>query len=107
MQSYLFRPFLPQYFWKCVCVEIGDMHTNIPGITISFTSIPDDLWFCVVQDGIVKLKWDETSPLVYTASLDGVVRMWDARSGKEETRWTGHSAAILDFDITACVLLLH
>ncbi|XP_046555991.1 LOW QUALITY PROTEIN: angio-associated migratory cell protein-like [Haliotis rubra] len=55
---------------------------------------------CVHGDGIVKLKWDETSPLVYTASLDGVVSMWDARSGKEETRWTGHSAAILDFDIT-------
>lgn len=55
---------------------------------------------CQHTGGVVKLKWDTTSPLVYTACLDGVVRMWDARNGKCCSEWSGHQDALLDFDIS-------
>lgn len=55
---------------------------------------------CPHQAGIVKLRWDTSSPLVYTASLDGIIRLWDARNGQCVTQWTGHQDAILDFDIS-------
>ena len=56
--------------------------------------------YLIFQAGIVKLKWDYISPLVYTACLDGVIRLWDARNGQCVTQWAGHQDAILDFDIS-------
>lgn len=50
-----------------------------------------------LQSGIVQLLWEESSPVVYTCSLDGAVRLWDARSGKLISEYRGHSAEILDF----------
>ncbi|KAK6166332.1 hypothetical protein SNE40_023054 [Patella caerulea] len=55
---------------------------------------------CKHEVGIVKLKWDSISPLIYTASLDGIIRLWDARSSAMVSQWTGHQAEILDFDIS-------
>ena len=46
------------------------------------------------------MKWDMEAPLVYTACLDGVVRMWDARNGKCCAEWSGHQDALLDFDVS-------
>lgn len=40
--------------------------------------------------GVVKLIWHDTAPLVYTACTDGVVRLWDARSGEMLQALTGH-----------------
>lgn len=51
---------------------------------------------CQHEAGIVKLVWDRVSPLVYTAGLDGALRLWDARSGKLASQWTGHEGEILD-----------
>ena len=48
----------------------------------------------------MKLQWDKLSPLVYTSCLDGVVRLWDSRNGQVASKWTGHSDAILDFEIS-------
>lgn len=53
----------------------------------------------VPQSGIVQLLWEESSAVVYTCSLDGAVRLWDARSGKMISEYRGHSAEILDFAI--------
>lgn len=51
------------------------------------------------QSGIVQLLWEESSAVVYTCSLDGAVRLWDARSGKMISEYRGHSAEILDFAV--------
>lgn len=53
----------------------------------------------VLQSGIVQLLWEENSAVVYTCSLDGAVRLWDARSGKMISEYRGHSAEILDFTV--------
>ncbi|XP_020660567.3 angio-associated migratory cell protein [Pogona vitticeps] len=52
---------------------------------------------CQHESGIVQLLWEESSPVVYTCSLDGAVSLWDARSGKLISEYRGHSAEILDF----------
>ncbi|KAI6065198.1 Angio-associated migratory cell protein [Aix galericulata] len=54
---------------------------------------------CQHESGIVQLLWEESSAVVYTCSLDGAVRLWDARSGKLISEYRGHSAEILDFAI--------
>jgi WD40 repeat protein len=35
-------------------------------------------------------------------TLDGTLKMWDARSGKCEGEWTGHRGDILDLDLARC-----
>ncbi|XP_062588263.1 angio-associated migratory cell protein-like isoform X2 [Saccostrea cucullata] len=55
---------------------------------------------CEHIGGVVKVKWDTASPLVYTACLDGVIRLWDARNGKCSSEWVGHQDALLDFDLS-------
>lgn len=54
---------------------------------------------CQHETGIVKVLWEENSPLVYSCSMDGTVRLWDARSGKLLNKYSGHTAEILDFTI--------
>lgn len=54
---------------------------------------------CQHESGIVQLLWEESSAVVYTCSLDGAVRLWDARSGKMICEYRGHSAEILDFAV--------
>lgn len=34
------------------------------------------------QQGVVKTIWHEENPIVYSASLDGSVKVWDGRSGE-------------------------
>lgn len=52
---------------------------------------------CQHESGIVQLLWEQNSPVVYTCSLDGAVRLWDSRSGKMISEYCGHTAEILDF----------
>ncbi|KAK2144731.1 hypothetical protein LSH36_735g01024 [Paralvinella palmiformis] len=54
---------------------------------------------CKHDSGIVKLSWHECQPLVYTCTLEGVVHLWDARTGDEERHWMGHEASILDMQV--------
>uniref|UniRef100_A0A4W5NG42 Angio-associated migratory cell protein n=1 Tax=Hucho hucho TaxID=62062 RepID=A0A4W5NG42_9TELE len=54
---------------------------------------------CQHQAGIVHLQWEESSSVVSTCSLDGAVRLWDARSGTMVSEYRGHQAEILDFTL--------
>jgi len=49
----------------------------------------------IVNAGITRLEWHPSQPLVYACALDGLVRMWDARSGSLTRVWTGHRNSIL------------
>ncbi|MBN3321465.1 AAMP protein, partial [Atractosteus spatula] len=55
---------------------------------------------CQHEAGIVHLHWEESSSLVSTCSLDGAVRIWDARSGNMVSEYHGHTAEILDFTLS-------
>ncbi|KAL3855153.1 hypothetical protein ACJMK2_014377 [Sinanodonta woodiana] len=55
---------------------------------------------CKHEGGIVKLSWARESPLVYSISLDKVIRLWDIRNGQPVASWTGHRDSILDFAIS-------
>ena len=52
------------------------------------------------QAGIVRLRWDVESPMIFTVGLDGVVKLWDSRSSERVSSWTGHQGEILDFAIS-------
>lgn len=55
---------------------------------------------CDSQAGVVKAIWHPTSPLVFSCCLDGLVRLWDTRSGKLEKQWSLHRKGILDMAIS-------
>ena len=58
----------------------------------------------------MKIRWCHSAPLLYTACLDGVVRLWDARNGSVVSSWEGHNSQLLDLDTTrlvATALLWH
>lgn len=51
--------------------------------------------------GVVKLVWHpKHSHLLFSAGLDGVVRLIDSRSGTLVREYTGHTANILDIAIS-------
>ncbi|GAA6071693.1 angio-associated migratory cell protein isoform X1 [Tachysurus ichikawai] len=54
---------------------------------------------CKHEVGIVHLQWEQTSAVVATCNLGGVVTLWDARSGKMVAEYRGHTAEILDFKL--------
>ena len=56
------------------------------------------------QGGVVRLHCSASSPLVYSGCLDGVVRVWDVRSGECVQQWHGHSDHILDITVARYVL---
>ena len=58
------------------------------------------------QEGVSKLKWSTSSTMLYTACLDGITRVWDARSGVSKAVLTGHgrNSCVLDFDVTRWAL---
>lgn len=50
--------------------------------------------------GITRLKWHPTLPLIFTATTDGIIRLWDARTGQCLITLTGgHSDIINDLDV--------
>jgi ribosome assembly protein SQT1 len=54
---------------------------------------------CMHQGSVVSLKWLESSPVVCTAALDCVVRLWDARSGSCLQELTGHTDLVTSLDM--------
>ncbi|XP_066520983.1 angio-associated migratory cell protein [Hoplias malabaricus] len=54
---------------------------------------------CKHEVGIVHLQWEESSAVVATCNLGGVLTLWDARSGSMVSEYRGHSAEILDFTL--------
>jgi len=51
-------------------------------------------------DGIVKLVCLPSRPnLIFTCSLDTILRVWDARTGNLVRTFEGHSNQLLDFDM--------
>ncbi|XP_076458648.1 angio-associated migratory cell protein-like [Babylonia areolata] len=71
-------------------VEIWDLPTSVVRHTIQH------------PEGVSKLKWASSAPLLFTGCLDGITRLWDARSGKNKAELSGHTrnSCILDFDVT-------
>lgn len=56
------------------------------------------------DSGITKLMWDPKSPFLYTAGLDGVIRVIDARSCTIEKNLGRHKSEILDMFVTRYVV---
>ena len=52
--------------------------------------------FFFLQSGIVKIMWSRSTALLYSASLDGLIHLWDGRTAKKERTWSGHTDSILD-----------
>ncbi|KAH7436532.1 hypothetical protein KP509_05G024600 [Ceratopteris richardii] len=48
----------------------------------------------------VKLLWCHTSGLIFTACLDGKLRLWDARTGGCERVYHGHEDGVLDLALS-------
>ncbi|CAG2102511.1 unnamed protein product [Medioppia subpectinata] len=70
-------------------VDIWDMSTQIKRHS------------CKHESGISKLLWDHNSPhVLYTAGLDGVLNVYDTRSGEQIGAKRGHSNHILDLTIS-------
>ncbi|XP_046859614.1 angio-associated migratory cell protein-like [Xenia sp. Carnegie-2017] len=59
---------------------------------------------CEHPAGVTKILCE--GGMIFSACLDGILRLWDARSGNCEREWHGHSAPILDMAysrLDACV----
>lgn len=54
---------------------------------------------CVHGGGVVALAWHSTLPLVATAALDNVVRVWDARNGALLLELTGHNDLVTSIEM--------
>lgn len=51
---------------------------------------------CQHPAGITKVLWHPNQPIVYTSSVEGLVYVWDARSGQLLKKFGGHTDTILD-----------
>lgn len=54
---------------------------------------------CMHGGGVVALVWHSTLPLVATAALDNVVRVWDARNGALLLELTGHNDLVTSIEM--------
>ncbi|EQC26391.1 hypothetical protein SDRG_15736 [Saprolegnia diclina VS20] len=54
---------------------------------------------CRHEAGVIKLMWHPTEPFVYTCTVDGMIHVWDARSGQLQRSLSGHQEMILDMDL--------
>eukprot|EP00045_Choanoeca_perplexa_P015033 m.181610 g.181610 ORF g.181610 m.181610 type:complete len:423 (+) comp16872_c1_seq4:162-1430(+) len=55
---------------------------------------------CHHEAAIVKLRWHQTLPLLYSCSIDGTVSVWDGRTGQLLHQCVGHRNHVLDFVIS-------
>lgn len=56
------------------------------------------------ESGVSKLVWKGTSPFLFSAGLDGIIRCYDARTGQGVKQFWGHSEDILDLWISKSVV---
>ena len=54
---------------------------------------------CLHGGSVVALVWHSSLPLVCTAALDNVVRIWDARNGALLQELTGHNELVTSIDM--------
>lgn len=56
---------------------------------------------CICSHGgsVVSLKWHKVLPIIYTASLDAVIRVWDARAGNLLLNLTGHNEIVTSLEL--------
>jgi ribosome assembly protein SQT1 len=50
-------------------------------------------------DGVIRLRWHPTAPLLHTLATDGTLSVWDARSGETVRSFTGHANMPVDLDL--------
>ena len=55
----------------------------------------------VKEGGITRLQWHPTLPLVFTASSNGFIRIWEARNGNLVSALTGKSDVINDLSVVS------
>lgn len=56
---------------------------------------------CVHDDSVTGIICHPvTDSLVFTSSVDRLVRQWDLRTGKCEKQWKGHQDAVLAITLT-------
>lgn len=79
--------------WSMCPPSLPEMPPSSPPLASTLPLVP-------VQSGIVQLLWEAGTAVVYTCSLDGIVRLWDARTGRLLTDYRGHTAEILDFALS-------
>merc|ERR1719330_1938180 len=60
---------------------------------------------CKVGGGVTKLLLHPAAPLIFTATLDGAVRVVDIRTGSSVAEYGGHKSNILDMGVAADVLV--
>ena len=58
---------------------------------------------CEHGGGVVALRWHTTLPLFATASLDNVVRLWDARSATSILDFTGHQDLVTNIEMSPLI----
>ncbi|TMW68491.1 hypothetical protein Poli38472_005959 [Pythium oligandrum] len=51
---------------------------------------------CQHPAGVTKLLWHPTQPIVYTCTVEGLIYVWDARTGQQLRVMGGHEDMILD-----------
>ena len=62
---------------------------------------------CVHGGSVVALKWHSSLPLITTAALDNLVRVWDARSGSCVLELSGHSDLVTNIDMKTITIAEH
>lgn len=51
---------------------------------------------CHHPAGVIKLIWHPTVPIVYSCTVEGLIYVWDARSGQLIKTLAGHTDMVLD-----------
>ena len=70
---------------------------------ISFWDIPSQIERQTYEQnaGVVKMLWHPQKPyLLFSAGLDGIIRLIDSRNGTLVHEYTGHTANILDIALS-------
>jgi WD40 repeat protein len=55
---------------------------------------------CVHNGSVVALKWHKTLPVICSAALDNIVRIWDARNGSMLLALSGHRDLVTNFEVS-------
>jgi WD40 repeat protein len=54
---------------------------------------------CPHGDSVVALRWHSTLPMIATAALDNIVRIWDARTSSCILQLTGHYNLVTNLEM--------